>query len=253
MSNVILISLNSTATKQLIFRGSLIALFLLLSLLGILSFPLGNIFHSGFGVGFASPQDSVIIMLEDFEVNKNHKYYQDFIQNQDPGFIKTLYYANADKRKQDGRFKVFNKNQPAKIVTDKGSKNSLIFTLRQGDKIWYDTLQNYVHLQVLEAGSPQHEALQHNLPIGSLPAGTTTAIKHTNSKAKITLELQKSAKTKIDILSPEKEFLESLVDKELKQGRHRFKWKKRGYAPGYYWLKIEVDGKVMSQQIEVED
>lgn len=201
---------------------------------------------------------SIVILLEDNEVNKKHEFYENFIQNGGPQFIQTLYEANIKMRNKLAK----ENSSPAKIITNEEYKNSLIFTIKQEGKVTYDTLQNYVILtndtkNAWGGDKDKWEEKEMDFSVGAegtMPdALVTTFIEDKyKSSSEIGVVLKRSADVKIEVLDENKKSLKVLANKSLSQGDHKFKWNKKPFKKGIYYIAFTVDNETINQRTRVE-
>lgn len=191
--------------------------------------------------------DGLEITLADNEINRNHVYYKSFTTNPDPNFIAGLYYLNSQDT--DNQVKLNGESKKV-LITDKGGNNSLIFKVKDGTEIYFDTLRNTIH-----PSTPGNEELGNIVPIaGSLPTGVMSSLENEPSgNTDLAVYLTEyDAQVKIDVTTRENKLVVNLVDRFLNKGDHKFTWEPGSEHVGQYHLHITVDGQKMTYKIDVE-
>ena len=216
---------------------------------------------------FATP---TIRLEEKFAANKNHPYFELFQKTEQKAAveadwnldIKAIYYTNlscagSSRSKLGGP-----------LVTNKGDKNSLIFTLDYGDRIEYDTLQNCVHPPsdndgyAYKAkgwlpnfiGKQIYKATDNNIK-GSHPAVVKSQWVQQSDNQKQTpmgIELLGKATVKIEIFTTKGKHITTVADGVFEAGKHEFIFPHVNIKKGTYRLISTVDGETLSQNIRVK-
>jgi len=209
-----------------------------------------------------APLKTPIIRLEEkFKVNKNHPYFDLFQttkHSEDDGKLdmKNIYYANLScagttRQKLGGP-----------LVTNKGNKNSLIFTLDYGSYIEYDTLQNCVHPSGQEAqgwlsnwfGKQIYKATNNDIQ-GHHPAVVKSQWVQQSDNQKQTpmgIELLGQATVKIEIYTTKGKHITTVADGVFEAGAHEFIFPHVNIKKGTYRLVSTIDGETLSQNIRVK-
>ena len=212
----------------------------------------------------------IIRLEEKFATNKNHEYFDLFqkverkaIEEADWKLdIKAIYYANLScagttRSKLGGP-----------LVTNKGDKNSLIFTLDYGNRVEYDTLQNCVHppedndgyeYEVKGRlanwfGKQIYKATNTNIK-GSHPAVVKSqwVVQSDNQKqTPMGVELLGKAAVKIEIYTTKGKHIKTVADGVFEAGKHEFVFPHVNIKRGTYRLVSTVDGETLSQNIRVK-
>ncbi len=211
-----------------------------------------------------------IRLEEKFAANKNHPYFELFQRTEQKAAteadwtldIKAIYYTNlscaGSSRNKIG----------GPLVTNKGDKNSLIFTLDYGDRIEYDTLQNCVHPPSDNdgyayktngwlpnfIGKQIYKATNNNIK-GSHPAVVKSQWVQQSDNQKQTpmgIELLGKAAVKIDIFTTKGKHITTVADGIFEAGKHEFVFPHVNIKKGIYRLVSTVDGETLSQNIRVK-
>ena len=209
-----------------------------------------------------------ILLEEKFEVNKKHKYFNTFhtLKGGDEAegkkYIKSIYYLNLSCAGSTRN------NIGGPLVTNKGDKNSLIFTLDYGDRIEYDTLQNCVHPPSDNdgyeykvkgwlpnfIGKQIYKATDNDIR-GHHPAVVEmTWVEQSDNQKQtpIGIKLRGAATIKIEISTTKGQHLSTIADGTFEKGKHEFIFPHVNIKKGTYRLVISVDGETVSQNIRVK-
>ncbi len=223
------------------------------------------------------PTLPVIRLEEKFTTNRNHPYFKLFQEVEGKAVtegrkldIKGVYFANlscAGTTRQK-------KGSP--IVTNRGDKNSLIFTLDYGDRIEYDTLQNCVHPPKEETNNTTSEILESFKVIKKFlqldnDESTTTGIygsvdgdlpevvesnwitsSDNQKQTPIGIKLRGAATMKIAIQTTKGQPVLTIADGIFEKGVHEFIFPHVNIKKGTYRLIITVDSETLSQNIRVK-
>lgn len=205
----------------------------------------------------------VIRLEEKFVTNKNHPYFKLFKEVERKAAegrklnIKGIYFANLScagttRPKLGGP-----------IVTNKGDKNSLIFTLDYGDYVEYDTLQNCVHPPGHEAskgwfsnfiGKQIYKATDNDIR-GQHPAVVESQWVEQSDNQKQTpigIKLRGAATVKIAIETTKGQPIKTIANGIFEEGTHEFTFPHVNIKKGTYRLITTVDGATLSQNIRVK-
>ena len=210
----------------------------------------------------AALKTPTILLEEKFEVNKNHQYFDLFqkVKRKSEGSskldIKTIYYANLScagttRQKLGGP-----------LVTNKGDKNSLIFTLDYGDYVEYDTLQNCVHPPGHDLdnwfsrllGKQIYNASDNNIR-GHHPEVVESQWMEQRDNQKQTpmgIKLRGEAEVRIEIKTKNGQPIATIANGTFQKGTHEFVWPHVNVKKGTYRLETTVDGETLSQDLRVK-
>lgn len=210
-----------------------------------------------------------IKLEEKFAVNKNHPYFELFQEVAQKGAIegrkldiKAIYYTNLSCA-GTSRSKL---NSP--IVSNKGDKNSLIFTLDYGDRIEYDTLQNCVHPEGQNDGYAYkvkgrlsnwfgkqiYKATNTNIKGSHSPIVKSQWVQQSDNQKQtpMGLELLGQATVKIEVFTTKGKYITTVADGVFEAGKHEFIFSHINIKKGTYRLVSTVDGETLSQNIRVK-
>ncbi|MEM1121801.1 MAG: hypothetical protein AAGJ18_15220 [Bacteroidota bacterium] len=162
------------------------------------------------------------------------------------------------------------------MVTNRGDRNSLIFTLDYGDHIAYDTLQNCVHPPKYGNGTDGYEIVYNLKKIknflwpesdegdsftfygnvdGDLPKVVEMQWIEQRDNQKQTpmgIKLREQASVKIEVKTKKGELVKTIVDRILEAGQYDFIFPHINIKKGTYQLFTTVDGQTQSQYFRVK-
>ena len=206
-------------------------------------------------------KDTTIILLEKNKINLKHKFYENFVNNEDPSFIRTLYYANVKAKNKKAMKDPSILKKPARIYTTEGLQNSLIFTIKENGVTRYDTLQNNVilHDKNKQEGYGEglgdlHELVDFALNIptleGDLPDGAMVYVERKNETTSIIgVILEDRKQVKIEVVDDRDKVLKLITDKSLGKGKHTFSLKLSDLPKGTHILHVNIDGEITTQLV----
>ncbi|MDF1698055.1 MAG: hypothetical protein P1U56_19565 [Saprospiraceae bacterium] len=182
-------------------------------------------------------------------LNKKHTY-KDVFSQQDDSYIKRIYSIskNVSGYVQD-------ENNTNSYYHDGNGNDPIEFTILEEGVERTETYKNAIKPSKNKLFKLPTILRNITTPIieGSLPKGTTTYFSDSSKGIEMGILINKEQRNvKIEILSIDHELIQVIVNDNLKEGWHNFKWDTKDIRPGKYILNHTVDNKKMAQQIEVE-
>lgn len=188
---------------------------------------------------FISAQETpplATLVLNSF--NKEHPFY-DVLIKKDIAYINWLYFHCKGKNVSN-------------TLNDENRK-PLLFSVRQGASEMLDTIQNCIYPKLYE--NEREREWKSEIPLyGSLPKYINFHIANDpNFSASIDLSIHRAvADVKIEVLTQEGELVSTVIDKTLRQGRHRFHWFTQDIKSGTYLVFTEIDAHLTIHSVRVE-